>query len=185
MSRQEQRMSILREVAYRADLFYEDAERLGQKAARALTSKKRSQITGLEAVANSALKTSDVFDFIKTRTARHEEWRKENFGPELLSFLTEELGRDCRNIRQALNIQNKGSEELRKHLKEVEEILGTRKNIPKKLRKRLQEIGEMLEIQDTGAEKIEIHLLLIREFVRQLSAQYEWKIRESDDEANT
>ena len=47
MNRQQRRMSILREVAYRADLFYGDAKKLGKKAARALTLSKRSQITGL------------------------------------------------------------------------------------------------------------------------------------------
>lgn len=132
MSKQQQRMDILREVAYRADLFYEDAERLGQKAARALTRKKRSQITGLEAVANSALKTSDVFDFIKVRTARQKEWR--SWGPGLLKYLRGELGKQRRHI-----------------------------------------CNQTLKIAPQSADGLYVHLLLIREFVRQLSAQYEYK----------
>lgn len=133
MNRQEQRMSILREVAYRADIFYEDAERLGQKAALALTRKKRSQITGLEGVANSALKTSDVFDFIKIRTARHKEWRQESLGRELLAYMSGKLRGERQDICITLNIESQSADGLR------------------------------------------VHLLLIREFVRQLSAQYEYK----------
>lgn len=132
MSRQEQRMIILREVAQYADnkVFYAKAEELGEKAARALTRSKRSQITGLEAVANSALKTSDVFDFIKTRTARHKEWH--SWGPGLLKYLSCELGKQRQEICGTLNLKSQSPEGLR------------------------------------------VHLLLIRELVRQLSAHYEY-----------
>jgi hypothetical protein len=67
--------------------FYDDAERLGTHAARALTDKKRSQITGLETLANSTQRVSDIFDYIKLRTARQEEWRTGDFGPELLDHM--------------------------------------------------------------------------------------------------
>lgn len=134
MNRQQQRMSMLREVAYRADRdeFYNKAERLGQKAAQALTRKKRSQITGLEATANSALKTSDVFDFIKIRTARQKAWRGDRLGPELLAYLKDTL-REERHI-----------------------------------------ICNKLKIDSDSATGLQVHLLLIREFVRQLSAHYEY-----------
>jgi len=126
------RIKILREVGLCADGFYDRAEELGKKAASALTSSKRSQITGLEGVANSALKTTDVFDFVKTRTARHKEWRESNFGPDLLNFLS----RDLRQDRQA--------------------------------------ICSSLDIELQSANGLEVHLLLIREFVRQLAAHYEY-----------
>ena len=125
-------MKILRQVALRADSFYAKAEQLGGRAARALSDKKRSQINGLEGIANSALKTSDVFDYIKVRTARQEEWRKENWGPDLLDYLS----RDLRDQRKS--------------------------------------ICQQLNIDANSAEGIQVHLLPIREFVRQLAAHYEY-----------
>ncbi len=132
MTEQTLRMKILRAVALRADSFYDKAKRLGSSAAQALTDKKRSQINGLEGIANSALKTTDVFDFIKVRTARQEEWRQGNWGPELLAYLS----RDLRKQRIA--------------------------------------ICQELEVDPNSAEGIQVYLLLIREFVRQLAAQYEY-----------
>lgn len=98
MTEQTLRMKMLRAVALRADKFYDKANDLGSRAAQALTDKKRSQINSLEGVANSALKTTDVFDFIKVRTARQEEWRKGNWGPELLDYLS----RNLREQRKAI-----------------------------------------------------------------------------------
>lgn len=129
------RMGILREVALRADGFYEKAQDLGKKAAAALGPSKRSQITGLEGIANSALKTTDVFDFIKLRTARHKkgEWIKGNWGPDLLNVLSQDLRSDKNTICSSLAID------------------------PKSL------------------DGLEVHLLLIREFTRQLAAHYEYE----------
>ncbi len=124
------RMRILREVALQADRFYDQAQALGHKAATNLTDKKRSQISGLENIANCALKTTDVFDYIKLRTARQKEWQ--SWGPELLTY----LGRD--------------------------------------LRTQSESITATLEIDRDSAEGLEVYLLLIREFVRQLAAQYEY-----------
>ena len=99
-----QQLKIAREVAVRADSFYENAKTLGEKAAAVLTEKKRSQITGLESQANSALKVSDVLDYIKVRTARHEEWRKQQFGPELLQFIEQNLRQQRQTICATLSI---------------------------------------------------------------------------------
>jgi hypothetical protein len=135
MTEQTLRMKMLRAVALRADSFYTKAEHLGGRAAQALTDKKRSQINGLEGIANSALKTTDVFDFIKVRTARQDKWREGDWGPDLLDYLS----RDLREQRKA--------------------------------------ICTNLEIDPNSAEGIQVHLLLIREFVRQLAAQYEYACR--------
>ncbi len=139
MTDQQLRIKMLREVALRADGFYDKAEKLGRKAAEELTDKKSSQIKGLEGIANSALKTSDVFDFIKTRTARQEKWQA--WGPDLLEYLS----RDLRTARRTICTQ--------------------------------------LEIDPEGIDGLEVHLMLIREFVRQLTAHYEyvcWENKEGD-----
>lgn len=127
-----QKIKIVREVALRADGFYESAKNLGQKAEQALGPKKRSQITGLESLANSALKVSDVLDFIKARTARQKEWREQQLGPEMLKFIEQDLRRQRDGICASLSIAK-----------------------------------DTLEAQ-------EVYLLLIREFVRQVAAQYEF-----------
>jgi hypothetical protein len=141
MTDQQLRIKMLREVALRADGFYDRAEKLGQKAAKALTDRKSSQIKNLEGIANSALKTSDIFDFIKTRTARDGRqsnaerkrgWHQENLGPDLLKYLSQGLSIQRRNICGQLNIDTE------------------------------------------GIDGLEVHLMLIREFVRQLAAHYEY-----------
>lgn len=129
---EELRIRMLRQVALRADGFYAKAESLGQRSAEALTDKKRAQISGLEGIANSALKTSDVFDFIKVRTARHKEWQQGGWGADLLTALSDDLRQD---------------REL---------------------------ICNTLQVKPESAEGLQIHLLLIREFVRQLAAHYEY-----------
>ncbi len=99
-----QQIKIAREVALRADGFYENAKELGEKAATVLGEKKRAQITGLESQANSSLKVSDVLDFIKVRTARHEEWRKQEFGAELLQFIEKNLRQQRQSVCATLVI---------------------------------------------------------------------------------
>jgi len=132
MIEQTLRIRMLRQVALRADDFYDKAEELGEKAADALTKSKRSQINNLESIANSALKTTDVFNFIKTRTARQDEWKQGDWGPELLEYLS----RDLRTERR--------------------------------------QICNQLEVEVNSAEGLEVHLMLIREVVRQLAAHYEY-----------
>jgi hypothetical protein len=129
-------LRIMRQVALKADAFYEDASRLGTLAARCLTDKKRSQITGLESICNSSMKVSDPCDFIKVRTARHKEWQKENLGEQVLEF------------------------------------------IEKTIAKYRGEVCAVLSITDER-EKQEIYLMLIREFVRQMAAQYEYAMTKS------
>lgn len=137
----QQRMGVLREVALWADLFYDKALDLGKKAATSLRRNRRSQITGIEAIANSAIKTTDIFDFIKLRVARNEDWRNENWGNQLLDFLSRDL-RDRKNT-----------------------------------------ICQNLNIDHQSIDGLEVHLLLIREFVRQLAAHYEYECAKNEMEA--
>lgn len=127
------RMKIVHEVALAAEGFYDKARDFGKQAATALKENKRAQITGLESVANDSMKVTDVFNYIKTRTARQSEWRDQNFGFELLAYLEKDMG----NKRNDL-------------------------------------ISKLSLARDTK-ESQEVYILLIREFVRQLAAQYEYE----------
>jgi hypothetical protein len=88
-------MHMLRAIEQEADkeAFYNAAKKFGERAAhsQALGERKRSQLTGLESIASSSLKVTDVFDYIKLRTARQSEWRHNNLGQELLIHLETQL----------------------------------------------------------------------------------------------
>ena len=142
-------MQIIREVNIQAENFYEDAVQLGDHAAYALTRDHRSQMTGLENVADSTPKVSDILDYIKLQTARFPYWRQsfpgekpsdEAFGERLKNYLEGELAtkREAICNTKTLNISNQTDEEktLRRH----------------------------------------IYLLLIRQFIRQMVAEYEYRV---------
>ncbi len=141
-------MQIIREVNIQAQNFYDDAIGFGNHAAYALRREHRSQLTGLENIANSALKVADILDYIKRQTARSKEsegWRqsfpqaanqREAFGPALLRYLEEELPKKCKSIARRLGIGDQTDED-------------------RQLRR-------------------SIYLHLIRQFVRQMVIQYEY-----------
>lgn len=126
---------MIREITLAADTFYSKAQELGTLAHQALTSKKKSQMTGLESLANSTQKVSDVFNYIKTRTARQDEWREKDFGKNLLVYLETTLAKERDKIVANLKEQN---------------------------------------IETDEYQQQEIYILLIRAFVAQLTAQYEF-----------
>jgi hypothetical protein len=144
-----QEILLMQEVATQADGFYDHGTRFGQWAARALGGR-RAQMTGLESIANSSLKVSDVLDYLKKQTARSqpgEAWRRRNdeqqeLGPALLAFITNTLGsrRDviCSSVARV-----------------------TEQTVPEQQRQ-------------------QIYLALIREFVRQVAAQYELEVSRHD-----
>ncbi len=145
-------LKIMHEVAIKAEHFYDKAETLGKLAAENMAHKEeprkeephkeekgrhRSQITGLENVANNALKVTDVLDYLKTQTARKKEWQLGQLGQKLLELVNVELRRN------------------------KEEICGR------------------LSLEKDSYEGIQVHLYLIREFVRQFAAQYEYSTLEA------
>jgi hypothetical protein len=151
-------MQIIREVNIQADIFYQDAVRLGDHAAFALGRDRRSQMTGLENIADSALKASDVFDYIKRQTARFDFWRQSippdkrsneekevagdmSFGERLIYYLEKEMTKNRKTIYDHLNIDESTYEN--QHLRR------------------------------------QIHLLLIRQFIHQMVDQYEFRVNPS------
>lgn len=131
------RMSMLKEIAIKTDAsaFRRKTKELGNTAATIFSEKHTSQVKGLENIANSALKVSDVLDYIKRQTGRakaNEGWKREHFGQTLLEYIEDNLT------------------------------------------KRRDEVCQTLHIED-DAQKLEVYLLLIREFVKQLVIHYEYK----------
>ncbi len=145
-------MQIIREVNKQAERFYEDAVSLGDHAAHVLGGSEydthRAQLTGLENIAESTFKRSDVFDYIKKQTAKKTTgWRQPD--PE------------------AEDPTTGFGDRLRDHLEQ-------------KLPKRVDDICTRLKIGNTTDEEQQkrrrIHLLLIRQFLRQMVVEYEYRV---------
>lgn len=148
-----QEMQIIREVSAMAETLYEDAVALGDHAANAFQSEKRtdrnnhrSQMTGLENIAEGTYKVGDVLDYIKKQTARHKSWQRgypkhtkpdEGFGERLKNYLEQSIpGR--------------------------RDVVCTRTGIGK-------------NTYDDQLKRQHVYLLLIRQFVRHMVVQYEYK----------
>lgn len=143
-------MQIILEVKNQADVFYAEAVKLGEHAATALKKTHRAQLTGLETIAESTSKTSDVFDYIKKQTARNSSWRQmhkdspnEGFGMRLKKYLDT-------NLRERTGIICK------EHL----------------------EIGN--ESEEDQRERRRIHLLLMRQFIHHMVVEYEFQVNLGD-----
>src|SRR5882724_508238 len=116
------KIKIIREVSNKAENFYKDSVSLGDHAAKAFQERHRSQMTNLETLAESALKTTDVFDYIKRQTARYQNWRFMHagnaFGERLRSYLEKDLQEPLDEICGKLQIVSKSDEDLqeRRHI---------------------------------------------------------------------
>jgi hypothetical protein len=134
---------FVQQVAIQADNFYGEGERFGGWAAEALGSRQRAQVTGLEGIANSSLKVSDVLDYLKKQTAkdkpgirwRHLSQERKELGTELIAFIRDQL----RQKRDAV----------------------------------CQAVTRLTGQEPSEEEKQQAHIALIRELIRQVAAQYE------------
>ena len=145
------KMKIIREVSTQAVIFYNDAVGLGDHAAIALKKAHRSQMTSLENIAESTLKTTDVFDYIKKQIARYEYWRKspreqrdanEGFGERLKNYLETKLPERIITVSNAVGIGN--------------------------------------DTEEDKQERREVYLLLMRQFIRQVVVQYEYRVNQEN-----
>ena len=160
-------MKIVREINLEAEGFYVDAKTLGNHAYQAFKDKSRAQLTGLESVAESSLKTSDIIDYIKKKIARSEpgkEWKAENkenpsteetqkgFGEQLrseLEALSKQTERVCRNAGIVIKVE--------------------------KGRSKQDEEAQRAKMKADRWKRQEVHLRLMREFIRQMVVQYEYR----------
>jgi hypothetical protein len=107
------RTQIILRVNEQAEDFYADALRLGTLAAQTFLEEShsadrqdedrqrhRAQLTGLENIAETALKFTDILDYIKKQTARQKGWKEEHHGQRFGIVLKEYIETD---IRQRVN----------------------------------------------------------------------------------
>ncbi len=169
-------MKIVREINIEAELFYGEAQKLGKHAADALTGKRRSQMTGLENVAENALKTSDIFDYIKRQIARSAEgkdWRapekkaieqpaaqaeqeeQQGFGARLKTYLEKDMEHRRDRVCGRINIAGANDRPTRTKSKEDDQ-------------------AQRAKLQADRWKRQDIHLRLMRQFIRQMVIQYEY-----------
>ncbi len=148
-------MQVIREVNDQAEAFYNKAVQLGQLAVEVLGKDRHAQLTQLENIANTALKYTDIFDYIKKQMARIEDWRKEPSGYAKSKPDTQKEQQPAMGLGGRL-------------LKELQELQQEQANIAKRL-----------HIEGTSdkerRQKQQIYLQLIRQFVRQMVAEYEFR----------
>jgi hypothetical protein len=149
-------MQIIREVNIQAEIFYQDSVRLGDHAALVIGRSRRSQMTGLENIADSALKTSDIFDYIKRQTARFSFWRQ--------SFPNENQSEKDRHAPDNMAFGERLIHHLQIDLAERRDTICDSKHL--NIDKSTDENQHL---------RRQIHLLLIRQFIHQMVAQYEFR----------
>lgn len=160
-------MKIIREINLEAERFYGEAQLLGNHAYQAFGDKSRAQLTKLENLAESSLKTSDIIDYIKKQTSRPDSgknWRVEGkddppteesqkgFGERLkaeLEKLSDQAERVCRNVGIVTKIE--------------------------KGKSRQDEERQRARMKGDRWKRQEVHLRLMREFIRQMVVQYEYR----------
>src|SRR2546423_9208733 len=148
-------MKIIYEVSNQAEKFYEDAIDLGDHAAHVLKATRRSQMTSLENIAESTFKTSDVFDFIKKQTARFSYWRQ--------AMPENQFSSGNKKANQPFGLR------LKDYLEQDLKITADELCDPSCL-----DIGNTTDKEKQ--ERRHIHILLIRQFIRQMVAQYEFRV---------
>lgn len=116
---------LLLRINEEAESFYKQSEALGQLAAQAFLEerkgdrqrKHRAQMTGLENIAETMLKVSDVLDYIKKQIARQPGWVKEyngqQFGESLKNFIEKDFAKNVQRICKKVGNENQSEEEQR------------------------------------------------------------------------
>ncbi|HKV57086.1 MAG TPA: hypothetical protein VJO32_02355 [Ktedonobacteraceae bacterium] len=148
-------MKIISEVSNQAEKLYENAIALGDHAAHVLKAAHRAQMTSLENIAESTFKTSDVFDYIKKQTARFPYWRQSM--PESQSS----PGNEDANQPFGIRLKNY----LEQYLKKAADDICDPSHL---------NIGNTTDKEKQ--ERRRIHLLLMRQSIRQMVAQYEFRV---------
>jgi hypothetical protein len=144
---------VMLEISFESDDFYPQAADFGSHAAEALKDEHRAQLTGLENIAESTFKISDILDYIKKQTARFPHWRhtlargenaQQGFGDRLRAYLENDLAKRRDIVCERLHIGDSAYEDKQKRRR--------------------------------------IYLLLIRQFIRSMVVAYEYAVSAEKNE---
>lgn len=161
------RTRIMIDVNKEADKFYNKSQELGLLAAESFREqdsrnnkkKHRAQMTGLENIAETTMKGSDVLDYIKKQTARQPGWQKIYEGRRLSEVLKNHQEYEGKCFGEILkNYIEKDLDEIRKSI--------------------CSNIGIDNQSDEDQRDQQQVYLHLIRQLVRQIVVQYEYRASE-------
>ncbi|MDQ2716048.1 MAG: hypothetical protein M3Z08_14165 [Chloroflexota bacterium] len=161
------RTNIIIHVNEEAERFYSKSQELGSLAAESFQGQNsgnkkrehRAQMTGLENIAETTMKVSDVLDYIKKQTARQPGWSMVYDGRRLSGFLNHYQEYEGRRFGEIL--KNYIENDLDKIRERICSAIG---------------IGNLSD--DDQRDRQQVYLHLIRQLVRQLVVQYEYQVSE-------
>ena len=113
-------------IVQKSDAYLSKAETYAERMAQ--TKLTNAQIKGLQTIAYTTDKVSDVVDWIKIRIGRDDKsdrWTKDNIGVDLLKILYEELRQDAKKIVEKLQEKSNlpADAERQIHLRLIREYL--------------------------------------------------------------
>jgi len=168
-----QDMKIIREINLEAEGFYDEAQALGNHAYQAFKDGHRAQLTGLENVAESSLKTSDILDYIKKQISRSDPgkyWRTESEDDLPEGKVRQGFGERLKKNLEGLSMQ-------------VERVCRNADIVTKVERGRPRQDEELqrAKLKADRWKRQDIHVRLMREFIRQMVVQYEYRTGEGGE----
>lgn len=122
------RTMIMLRVNEEAERFYQKSQELGTIAAKSFhevrgaeKNRHRAQMTGLENIAETTLKVSDVLDYIKKQIARRQGWTTlidgQSFGEKLKNYIEKDLEVARNRVCVSVDIGNQKEEDQRERQK--------------------------------------------------------------------
>ncbi len=166
------KLKILTLVSNRIEDIYEKhIQQMGVRASE--TGIKRNQMTGLENVADSSLKVSDLFDYVKRQTARAKNYREWQTAINNSSAFKQGSSQSI-TFGELMLFYLQGSNDANRFNLKVG-LPALRDNIYTALALQGQ------DQEEADLLKREIHLQLCRQFVRKLVIQYEFTDRFQKD----
>lgn len=123
-NRLNKRMMIILRVNEQAEQFYNKSQELGNIAAQSFNEmsgaekgRHRSQMTGLENIADTTSKVSDVLDYIKKQIARRKGWttviKGQRFGESLKTYIENDLKNTMNKVCESVGIRNETEDDMR------------------------------------------------------------------------
>ncbi len=122
------RTMIMVRINEQAEQFYAKSQTLGTLAAKSFhevrgaeKARHRAQMTGLENIAETTLKVSDVLDYIKKQIARQQGWTRQidgqSFGESLKSYIEGDLKTAVNRVCVSVGIGNESEQDTRERQK--------------------------------------------------------------------
>lgn len=126
MATHQAEIAIRRRISAFSDAYYHDSKKLGEIAWQAFQGNSNSQLRGLENIANSTIRSSDILDYIKIQTGRSRpttKWRHKAFGETLIEKMENQLPSDAQVVLDFVKGEVKDHQLVEDDLRRIHIIL--------------------------------------------------------------